>query len=279
MITGDSLLVPLLDEHPHLGEVLAQVHPHFKQFQSRQARKVGGRVTVAQAAQMAGVPLGALVAVLRRALGEPVEAAGEALEAAPAAAPVPKPAALIRVPEERLAHLDVREDIRQGTEPFARIMAAVKALGEDQVLVLRAPFEPVPLYGVLGRRGFAHWTECRAPDDWFVWFYREAGGGSGAPAPAAATPGPSAAPIAPPASASPGVVVIDVRGLEPPHPMVRVLERLDQLGAGQELLVVHDRRPVFLYPQLEERGFVHDTREVSAGHVEIRIRRGPAPGG
>ena len=51
-------------------------------------------------------------------------------------------------------------------------MAAVQALGADQVLVLRAPFEPVPLYGVLDRRGFAHWTESRAPDDWSVWFWR-----------------------------------------------------------------------------------------------------------
>ena len=34
----------------------------------------------------------------------------------------------------------------------------------DGVLVLRAPFEPVPLYRVLARRGFAHWTESSEAD-------------------------------------------------------------------------------------------------------------------
>ena len=52
-------------------------------------------------------------------------------------------------------------------------MATVKALGPDQALVLRAPFEPVPLFAALGKRGFAHWAEQSAPDDWTVWFYRE----------------------------------------------------------------------------------------------------------
>ena len=47
-------------------------------------------------------------------------------------------------------------------------MAAVNALAVIRRLVLRVPFEPIPLYDVLGKRGFAHWTECRAPDDWSV---------------------------------------------------------------------------------------------------------------
>jgi len=84
----------------------------------------------------------------------------------------PKPAFLASLPPHRLVHLDVRENVRRGQEPCAQIMATVQALGADQVLVLRAPFEPVPLYGVLDWRGFAHWTESRAPDDWSVWFWR-----------------------------------------------------------------------------------------------------------
>ena len=84
-------------------------------------------------------------------------------------------------------HLDVREDIRRGHEPLARIMAAVKALADDEALVLRAPFEPIPLYDVLGRRGFAHRAERRAPDDWSVTFYRGAAALRLEPAPVPAT--------------------------------------------------------------------------------------------
>jgi len=183
------------------------------------------------------------------------------LAGAPSGAPRPKPAELSEVPAARQVHLDVREDIRQGREPFARIMAAVRTLGADQVLVLRAPFEPLPLYNVLGPRGLAHWTECRADDDWWVWFYRAA---DAQPADAAAVGAPA------PARAAPG---LDVRGLEPPQPMVRVLEALDRLAPGGTLEVIHDRRPVFLYPQLDARGFVHETDEPAPGVVRIRIRR------
>ena len=76
------------------------------------------------------------------------------------------------IPAARV-YLDVCEVIQRGEEPFARIMAAVNALAADQALVLRVPFEPIPLYKVLGKRGFAHWAECRAADDWSVGFYRD----------------------------------------------------------------------------------------------------------
>lgn len=167
-----------------------------------------------------------------------------------------RPAALATL---RPVHVDVRDDIRRGDEPLQKILGAVKGLAADEALVLRAPFEPVPLYRVLGRQGFAHWTERADAADWSVWFYR-------------AAPAEAAAPAAP--AACPANVVLDVRGLEPPLPMVSVLERLDALGPGETLVVVHDRRPMFLYPQLEDRGFVHETEEPEPGVVRIHIRHG-----
>jgi uncharacterized protein (DUF2249 family) len=70
-----------------------------------------------------------------------------------------------------------------------------------------------------------------------------------------------------------GGIVVDVRGLEPPQPLLRVLEALDRLPAGSELEVRLDRRPVLLYPQLEDRGFEHETSEPAPGLVRVRIRR------
>ena len=174
-----------------------------------------------------------------------------------------RPAILDAVPESRRVLVDVREDIRHGAEPFARIMSAVRALGADQVLVLRAPFEPVPLYGVLGKRGFAHWVERRDAQDWWVTFYRE-GAGSESAEVTFSTPGAAE-------------MVLDVRGLEPPEPMVRVLQSLDGLPVGGELVVLHERRPMFLYPQLDERGFAHETDTPEPGVVRIRIRRPASP--
>jgi TusA-related sulfurtransferase len=68
---------------------------------------------------------------------------------------------------------------------------------------------------------------------------------------------------------------IDVRGLEPPLPMRRVLERLEGLPEGTLLEVIHNRRPVFLYPQLDARGFAHETDEPEPGVIRIRIRKCP----
>lgn len=66
--------------------------------------------------------------------------------------------------------IDVRPDLESDGEPFVRIMEAVSAMQPDEALVIIAPFEPVPLYDVLGARGFAHTTTMVAADEWMVRF-------------------------------------------------------------------------------------------------------------
>lgn len=262
MITRDTTIARLLEEHPELLEFMASYHAHFEKLRNRLLRRVmAPRVTVADAARIAGVPEGELLGALQRAAGiAPPAPCEHAPRSGERWSPTPRPTVLDAVPPGARVDLDVRDDIRRGEEPFARIMAAVKGLGPGAVLVLRAPFEPVPLYDVLGKRGLAHWTERRAADDWSVWFYR------------APTAAPAAAPARP--SAEPGPATLDVRGLEAPLPMLRVLERLETLNAGETLEVIHSRRPLFLYPQLDDRGFAHETDEPEPGVVRIRIRRG-----
>lgn len=263
MTSLDTPLTELLDAHPELVGVLADLHPAFARFRDARTRRRAARLTVAEAARMVGLEPRTLLHVVRRSLGE-VPAGDEFEGASEATPPTPRPKGLERL---RPVELDVREDIRAGREPFARIMAAAKRLAPSEVLVLRTPFEPRPLYDVLGRRGLAHWTERRAADDWVIWFYSTDG--------MAALQEPRSRERAPTAAA-PGaepVVVVDVRGLEPPQPLIRVLERLDALGPAQTLLVIHERRPMLLYPHLEARGFTHDTREPEPGRIEIVIRR------
>ena len=85
------------------------------------------------------------------------------------------PTHLSDLPEERIRDLDVRDQLRRGEEPFERIMGAVSELDENAVLRVRALFEHEALYGVLGGRGFEHWTEKLGEEDWRVWFYRPSG--------------------------------------------------------------------------------------------------------
>jgi uncharacterized protein (DUF2249 family) len=70
--------------------------------------------------------------------------------------------------------VDVREDLRAGGEPIQKILAAAERTAEDGVFVLRAIFEPRPLYQLLASKGFEAWAERLAEDDWKVHFHKKA---------------------------------------------------------------------------------------------------------
>lgn len=68
--------------------------------------------------------------------------------------------------------VDARPIIAGGDEPFETIMAAVSELGDGDALVVYAPFEPVPLEGVLGGQGFRYVADELDGGDWRVTFLR-----------------------------------------------------------------------------------------------------------
>ncbi len=53
---------------------------------------------------------------------------------------------------------------------------------------------------------------------------------------------------------------LDVRGLEAPEPLEKILDQLDSLHSGERLDVVHWREPLLLYPVLERRGYRYQSR-------------------
>jgi uncharacterized protein (DUF2249 family) len=162
--------------------------------------------------------------------------------------------------------VDVREDIRNGREPFSKIMNAAAVLRMNEQLLLIAPFEPVPLFGVMEKQGFRHTVQSNKPGDWEVLFMRQ----SDAP-PANAAPAATCSGASTPGSSE--IVEVDARGLEPPQPMVKILEALAALPAGAELRAWTDRRPMHLYAQLEERGFAATTEDQPNGNFLTHIRR------
>jgi tRNA 2-thiouridine synthesizing protein A len=66
-------------------------------------------------------------------------------------------------------------------------------------------------------------------------------------------------------------VVIDARGLEPPEPLVRTMEALDQLEPAGKLLVLLPREPFPLYRALELNGFSWQTEHRADGTVTVLI--------
>jgi uncharacterized protein (DUF2249 family) len=291
-------------------------------------RVMAGLVTVEQAARVAGVDAAELVARLNAALDpapdsapdsapDPAaDSAGGTAGDAPAAAAVPAqagpaaeqcggcggdhtgrdpgepdapmPDVLAALSAARILDVDVRDDLRQGREPFSRIMEARRSMPADGAFRLRAIFEPAPLYTVMARFGLAHWTERLAADDWRIWFYPASltADGSAALPPdtgaaslpaddgAAAADGSAAPPVSPAAAAATAArepIVLDVRGLEPPEPMVRTLEALEQLPPGGMLIQLNERVPQMLLPQLDARGFSYQVHEEGPDRVRVMI--------
>jgi uncharacterized protein (DUF2249 family) len=143
--------------------------------------------------------------------------------------------------------VDVRPILRAGGEPFGVIMAALAQLQPGQGLRLYATFKPVPLFAVMADRGFAHSARPLEGGEWEVLFK-----------PAEPPETEQAAPPSTDWASAPWPdpsVKLDNRDLEPPEPMVRILAAADQLGPGETLSALLRREPVFLFPQLERRGF------------------------
>jgi hypothetical protein len=69
-----------------------------------------------------------------------------------------------------MATVDARPIIAAGGEPFDTIMAAVAGLAHSEELIVLAPFEPVPLEGVLSSQGFDYEAVDLGGGDWQVTF-------------------------------------------------------------------------------------------------------------
>ncbi|GEM45524.1 DUF2249 domain-containing protein [Deinococcus cellulosilyticus] len=262
MITAQTRISEVLQQHPELLPVLISASPAFEKLKNPMLRKVMPKlVTVQQAAGMAGLPVDDLLGKLLAALGHDAsESQGVSVSGSLLGTPAP-----VWVDAVVAAELDVQPLLQRGEEPFSQIQKVAAAVPAGQKFLLLAPFEPVPLYQALGKKGFAAWCE-HAGEFFRVHFYRGAAV-QGFPEQEKPSSGS-------PANWTFNLEVTIPETLEPPEPMMRVLGALDQLQPGQALLVHHVRRPIYLLQRLEEMG--HQVEVMEEGpRVEILIQKKP----
>jgi uncharacterized protein (DUF2249 family) len=65
---------------------------------------------------------------------------------------------------------------------------------------------------------------------------------------------------------------MDLRGLQPPEPIVRIFQALEQ-GPGAPLRVILPHEPVPLYGLLRERGYSYSGAPRADGGFEVLIER------
>ena len=68
-------------------------------------------------------------------------------------------------------------------------------------------------------------------------------------------------------------IELDVRGLDSPEPLLRVIDALDTLPANGRLLLKIDCRPVPLYRILTRNGYDYEELPVADAVFEIAIRK------
>jgi uncharacterized protein (DUF2249 family) len=148
---------------------------------------------------------------------------------------------------------DVR--LLPGREKHARIFQRWLDLPVGAFFVLLNDHDPVPLYYQFEAqfRGAFTWRYLQeGPEEFRVQITKTAEVTAPVPRPTGALP-----------VVAPGE--IDVRGLEPPEPLVRVLAAMEQLGAGQTLRARTDRQPCHLIREAEQRGFRQECQAQSDG--------------
>jgi uncharacterized protein (DUF2249 family) len=262
-LTTDMLLADVIAGDAEAIHRLIGLNPVFAVLLDPDHRNAMiGQIRLGEAARVAEVPFDTLCAVLQ---GNSAEAPAPKR---PVVAETAVPGDWFELAESTSApHLDVRPLLASGQDPFTTVMSTSAKVPPGGFLVVDAPFDPAPLRRVLAGKGFTSLGRQMGPGHWRICWRREE--------PAAVveeTPvlrrGPE------PWQAADGTH-LDVRGLQPPEPMTRVLDLIDE-GGFDSLVLHHDREPVLLYPMLGERGWSCLSVEHLEGEVRIRLAREPS---
>lgn len=174
----------------------------------------------------------------------------------------------------KVVELDVRPVLAAGDDPLKLILQTSKDLKVDECLRIINTFEPIPLINLLSKQGFSTWSERPEKGLVYTWFVFDKGFREKQGIP----------------KEYPGIVntglefdrmlesyaperihTIDVRNLEMPQPMIRVLENLSKLKEDEALFVYHKKVPVYLLPELEERGFKYLIKNCPDGKINMLI--------
>lgn len=162
--------------------------------------------------------------------------------------------------------VDVRPLLAKRGDPFVVVMEAAKAVPPEDVLVIDAPFDAKPLRRVLETKAFETYGQRIEAGHWRIWCRRAALLPRNQ---SERTDGSAASRVWRDGS----VVHIDVRGLEAPAPLVAILTLIDG-GPHEGVIIVHHHRdPLYLYPELAERGWGLTRLPSPPDEVRLELRR------
>jgi Domain of unknown function (DUF1858)/Uncharacterized conserved protein (DUF2249) len=182
-VTPEMTIKDVLKINEHMMDAFIWISPSFRRLKNPTLRRtMSGRVSVAQAARVGRVPLTEALYVLNLTAGEDEQRLACELKLSdrknceywPDNLP-DKPRELLglRDDDRHVIFVDVMPQANRDEDPRPAIMHGLTELRDNEdVLLVRHAFDPIPLRDLFASRGFASWAEERRPNDWYIYFYR-----------------------------------------------------------------------------------------------------------
>lgn len=269
-INADTRISELIKANPLVIDTLVELNPNFSKLRNPILRHLlARRVSISDACAIAGCKLDdfldKMISIGFKTDGQVDSSFSKKVEHTTAA---------IFTGGLKVVELDVRPVLAAGDDPLKLILKTSKALEPDECLKIINTFEPIPLIKLLGMQGYRTWSERPEKDMVYTWFVKDEG--------VRVVQG---APAADPDITNTGlefdrmidffgperIRTIDVTGLEMPQPMISILENLSKLKEDEALFVYHKKVPVYLLPELEERGFKYFIKNCADGKINMLI--------
>lgn len=262
-INAHTKIAAILKQNAKALDAIISISPKFEKLRNPLLRKVmAGRTSLAAASRFGGCTVDDFYQKLGP-LGFEIDRETKITEETK-----PLPHFITALSKEQLVDLDVRPVLAAGNDPLNVIMDKIKAIQPGQVLKIINTFEPTPLILMLEKKGFEVYVDV-IDTNHIETYFRKTVQSKAATSPKPKTAGSDWEQIE--KRFAEKMQELDVRGLEMPKPMLSILEALDHLSHDTALYVYHKRIPVFLLPELAQRGFEYRIKEVSDGDVRLLI--------
>lgn len=268
-INGNTKVSKVINENKEAIEAIASLNPHFTKLRNPILRRLlAPRVTIGEAAKIGKCNVEEMLAAL-------VDIGFELEEEIPLEKPVNQHLEIEQkerfLEDKNVVSLDVRPFLAKGEDPFNILQKTLKNLRKDEVLQVLIDFEPIPLIRIQEKKGYLSLTVVESG---VYHTYFKAGEKE------------TLQPVLDGESVRnvnesqfnqlvktyPGKIInLDVRQLEMPEPLVKILEAIEVLDEKSALKIFHKKVPQYLLPELETKNLNTFICPISEGNVMLFI--------
>lgn len=267
-ISAKTKISKILKADKRAIDVIANINPHFNKLRNPVLRRIlAARVDIETAAKIGGVDVQVFFDKLKQIGFEVIEDIKNE-EKHDTNINSNK---MIDINSDRIIVLDVREGLSKGIDPFNEIMKTIEDFKEGDILKIINTFEPSPIINVLKQKGFISRVEHISDKEIHTYLQKISEDKSEKINEEALKKAKTEDLDAVFATFKEKFKEIDVRDLEMPEPMVKILEELKELPDNFALYVHHKKVPQFLLPQLDERGYVYLSKEIDHDNTKMLI--------